>query len=369
MNHRIGMDIRMIQRTGIGTYVRGLLSGWHQAGLADELGLALYGKSAPSPDWSRHPAVPFHSDIYSVQEQFEYPWRLKNCRLWHAPHYNVPVVKGRTRLVVTIHDLIHWIFRKEFLSPLQESYAGFMLRRAVENADHVITVSEKTKNDLVTHFDAPAEKISVIYEGVDARFKVLDEPREIDRVLKKYGVPPQYFIYIGMLKPHKNVQWLIHLFRRLREEGRLRASLVLVGRKDKKYPKGYEDLLHLKTTDEIIHIPYVEDDELVALYNGALALAHPSLYEGFGLTLLEAMACGTPVIACRSASVPEVAGDAACLVDSCDEKEMTDALVRMESFPNLRDEFQRKGYRRSREFRWDEAARRTAEVYERVLNQ
>jgi len=369
MSYRVGMDVRMIQHTGIGTYVKGLLDGWVQTGAQGDLDLALYGNGVHSDTYGLLPNFPFHSRIYSVEEQIEYPWRLKDCRLWHAPHYNVPIVKGRTKLVVTIHDLIHWIFRKQFFTPAQEFYASFMLRRALAQADHVITVSEKTKNDLVTYFNASPEKIAVIYEGVGPRFQKQDDLRRVEAVKKKYQIPKDYFLYIGLLKPHKNVLWLIQLIKKLRQEGRLHSSLVLVGKKDKKYPEGFEGLSVLKSDEDVIHLPYVEDDELIALYNGATALTHPSLYEGFGLTLLEAMACGTPVIACRAASIPEVVGDAAWLVDSGNENAMAEAMIQMEQDPARRKEWIQKGNQRAQRFRWEEAAKQTAEIYERVLSQ
>lgn len=368
MNHTIGIDARMISHTGIGTYLRGLFWGFQETGLAEELDISLYGTKMEASRWREFPMHHFYSRIYSIEEQLEYPFRLKSCRLWHSPHYNVPAVKGKTKLVVTIHDLIHWIFRRQFFSPLQAFYAGKMLRRAVRLADHVITVSRKTRDDLIEHFNADSDRISVIYEGVGGEFRELEDPHLIQRVKQKYGLPENYFIYVGTLKPHKNVQWLVRLFKKLMRDEKIDASLVLVGKKDKQYPPGFEDLAHLKNESGIIHLPVVGGDELVALYNGALALIHPSLYEGFGLTLLEAMACGAPVIASRAASIPEVTGDAAYLVDSCSEREMTEAIVRLEKIQSLREDLKQKGRHWVRRFRWEDAARQTASVYERVLS-
>ena len=365
----VGIDIRMIRHTGIGTYVRGLLESWWKAGSAKEMGMALFGEKKYAPPWESLPLQPFRSPIYSVQEQLEYPFCLRRCRLWHAPHYNIPLIPSKTKLVVTIHDLIHWIFRKDFFTPLQAFYVKTMLERAAQTADHVITVSEKTRRDLIDHFNFEPERISVIYEGVSERFHELEEDGDIHRLREKYKLPAAYFLYVGSLKPHKNVLWLIHLFRKLKQEGKMDADLVVVGKKDKRYPVGYQELASLRTERGMVYIPFLEEKELVALYNGALALIHPSLYEGFGLTLLEAMACGTPVIACRSASVPEVVGEAAYLVDSCAERDMAEAMVRVEKVAGLRDELRRKGKKRIERFRWDQAAAETAEIYERVLSE
>jgi glycosyltransferase involved in cell wall biosynthesis len=360
---KIGIDTRMLHNTGIGTYLGGLVHNLEEAALPKEWDVCFYGQPPHSSASNRS----FWSKIYTVQEQLEYPFRLKGCDLWHAPHYNVPLQKGKTKLVVTIHDLIHWIFRKDFFTPLQEFYAKKMLTAAVQKSDHIITVSHKTRNDLIEHFDAEPDKISVIYEGVSRNFHVLESREPVEQIRQKYALPKSYFLYVGMIKPHKNVLSLIKMFKELKHQKKIDAALVLVGKKDKKYPSDYEELSKLKTEDSIYHIPYVENDELIAFYNGALALVHPSLYEGFGLTLLEAMACGTPVIACRAASIPEVVGDAACLSEPCSQREMMDAMVRMEKSANLRSEYARKGILQAAKFRWEEMAKQTVEVYRKVL--
>jgi len=359
--HRVGLDVRMLQNSGIGTYLRGLLSGFRALGLDKDL--ALFGLP------ERASAL-FIAPIYSIQEQFQYPARLKQCRLWHAPHYNVPLWKGKTKLVVTIHDIIHWIFRKQFLSPLQTVYAGFMLNQAITLSDQIIAVSHHTKKDLIDHFRAPEQKITVIHEGVDETYREL-LPGELqpafEKVRAKYKIPHDFFLYVGLIKPHKNVLMLMCLFRKLKEQGKVRSSLVLIGRKDKTYPSGYEELASLSSTKDIFYLPVIDPHELKVFYNQALALVHPSLYEGFGLTLLEAMCVGTPVLTTNSSSIPEVVGDAALRVDASDEAAMKDALIRLDQDTPLRESLRLKGFERVKIFSWKETARKTAEVYEKAL--
>jgi glycosyltransferase involved in cell wall biosynthesis len=364
MKNRIALDARMIRKTGIGTYVRGLLQGLGKLKVPGDL--CIYGNTAELAGYP-FPRRGFLSRIYSVEEQLEYPFRLPGCGLWHAPHYNVPVWSGDTKVVVTIHDIIHWLFRKEFFTPLKAFYADQMLRKAITQSRHILTVSEKTKKDLVDHFEADPEKITVTYEGVSEDFQPVTDAGKITGVKSKYKIANPYFIYVGLMKPHKNVLWLIRLFRELRSAGQITADLVLVGKKDASYPPEYKELAGLKSGDGIIHIPYVEFEELKTLYSGALALVHPSLYEGFGLTLLEAMACGTPVIACRSGSIPEVAGDAACLVEACAPREIAHAMARFASSPGARQDYIRKGFLQVGRFSWTKMAEQTLEVYERVL--
>jgi len=162
---------------------------------------------------------------------------------------------------------------------------------------------------------------------------------------------------------------LLRLFLELKREGRLQSHLVLVGKKDSKYPSGCEALAELRSGEGVTYLSSVEDDDLVALYQGATALVHPSSYEGFGLTLLEAMACGTPVLANRVASIPEVVGDAALLVNDQDDKRMKDAMVRIEEDGRLRDGLIEKGRLRIQQFQWGNTAKRTAEVYRKVLEE
>lgn len=362
----LGMDARMIRHTGIGTYIRGLAAGLAETGGFDSIKTCFY-----SPE--RKSSIPgvfqvsFDAPIYSITEQVLYPRLLASCKVWHAPHYNIPFFKGSTRLIVTIHDLIHWIFRDKYFGWHQNLYSGTMLRRAVRLADAIIAVSEHTKQDLINYFRASPEKITVIYEASDASFKER-ERGEAANVLEKYGIHPPYFLYVGSLKPHKNVLWLIKIIRELRKAGKVKARLVVTGRKDKKYSDELAELRDLKTDDDIIYIPRTEEGEIPLLYNGAEALIHPSLYEGFGLTPLEAMASGTPVIAAANASIPEICAEGAWLVDSSSNHGIMQAIVRMETDESFRRELREKGKQRVKQFSWSQTAKQTLAVYQKVLS-
>lgn len=366
MRQQIGLDTRMLSHTGIGTYLRGLLDGFQKIHLGQSLELSLYGRKPLGP-W---PHQVFQQPIYSIREQWHYPKKLAQCQLWHAPHYNIPLRKGRTKLVVTIHDIIHWIFRKQLRSPLKAAYAGFMLKKAVTLADHIIAVSHHTKKDLIQYFKADERKITVIHEGVSEYFHPLS-PETLKAAFEKlhgaYGIPEKFFLYVGMLKPHKNAHTLIRVFQALKKAGKVKASLVLIGRKDKKYPPGYKELEQLVSTSDIIHLSSVKYDDLIYFYNLALALIHPSLYEGFGLTLLEAMRCGTPVMTTHAASIPEVVGDAAVCVDPFSEKDMANALITLENNATLRESLRQKGLVHSRSFQWSRTAEKTIMVYNKIL--
>ncbi len=359
-----GIDTRMLQHTGIGTYIKNLLSAWSVTGATGDFVFTAHGDSDGVPPGFRWRK--FDAPIYSLREQAGYLSRLPACNLWHSPHYNVPLIKGKTRLVTTIHDIIHWVFRKKYLNPVQAAYAGFMLRRAVTLSDQIIVVSESTKNDLAREFGADPGKITVIYQGVSDFFKQDTTREEIQAAAHKYSLPQKFFLYVGMLKPHKNVPFLIESFLKAKKEG-LQGSLVIMGRKDPAFEKSFPELAAKGRQEDIFYLSGVSKNTLRALYQSACALVHPSLYEGFGLTLLEAMAGGTPVIALRTSSIPEVAGDAGLLVDPAAENGLAEAMLRMERSAQLRDELSVKGRSQAEKFSWKDTARKTIQVYQRAM--
>ncbi|MFZ5801513.1 MAG: glycosyltransferase family 4 protein [Candidatus Omnitrophota bacterium] len=360
----VGLDVRMFRHTGIGTYLRGLVGGMGTGDRGNGLRLGLFGDPGHFGAHSQFPLERFTTKIYSVAEQWRYPGCLRKCRLWHSPHYNIPVLPSKTKLVVTIHDLIHFIFQAELRSPAKAAYARFMLRRAVRRAHHIIAVSRHTRDDCVRLLGADPEKITVIYEAVAG-----------DLYSRGYGLSgsrkqdgPPYFLYVGLLKPHKQVHRLLRNFRQLRAEGKIRAELVIVGRKDRAYASEYRELAQLQDGKEgVRYFSHLPDEELLRYYQGALALIHPSRYEGFGLTLLEGMAAHIPVLCSRAASLPEVAGDAALWFSPDSDPEMQAAMVRIERDGALRQELIAKGAERVKQFDWESAAQKTLTVYRKVL--
>lgn len=350
MKPQIALDTRMVQHTGIGTYLRGLIQGFETLG---------------PQNWNLS-QVHFKDRIYSLGEQMAYANRLGEFQLWHAPHYNIPYYKRKTKLVVTVHDLIHWIFRKDFFSPAQAFYAQTFFRRVAKTADHIIAVSHNTARDLNHYFDVDPKKISVIYESVEKDHARLPES-QLQDLRNRYGLPETFFLYVGSLKRHKNVQTLLRVFRNLRKNKQLQSGLVIIGGKDKKYPAALCELETLQSGDGIWYFPKMERSELIRFYNASLALVHLSLYEGFGLTPLESMACETPVIASNVSSIPEIVGEAAMLVDPLDETQISKALLQMEQDASLRNRLRLKGLERLKKFSWQKTAEQTAEVYQKVL--
>ncbi len=362
---KIALDARMVRHSGIGTYLRGLLSGCAENRLPQDWDLTLMG---PGSEDYPYNWKPFTSRIYSIEEQLAYPGKAKGYDLWHSPHYNIPFFKTGPKLVVTVHDLIHWIFRGKFFNQAQALYVKAMMERVVKTADRIIAVSEKTKQDLMEYFNAPAGKISVIYEGVSDDFQPAQDPAALKELRVRHNLPDRFFLYVGLMKPHKNILWLARLFRKLFHEKKISSPLVMIGKKDARYPSGHEELAALGREDAFIYLDKTIHGDLPKLYQSATALVHPSLYEGFGLTLLEAMASGTPVVAFRTASIPEVAGQAGVLLDINDEEQMSSALRMLESSSNFREDCSKKGLEQAARFKWRDTARKTLEVYREVLS-
>ena len=242
-----------------------------------------------------------------------------------------------------------------------------MLNQAARLADHILTVSDSTRRDLIQEFNINPEKITVTYEGVGESFRPLKDTQIIQQTLSRHQLKSPYFLYVGMIKEHKNIHWLLRLYRKWKKAGKIQSSLVLVGPMDSNYLKKFPEDFKIHSGEGIFHLPSIPQEDLVALYSGATGLIHPSLYEGFGLTLLEAMACGTPVVALRTGSIPEVAGEAADLVNVDDEKEFERAVCRLESDPNHRTLLSERGIEQAKKFRWQEMAAKTAAVYDRLL--
>lgn len=360
----IGLDARMIAYSGIGTYLRCLLS--ELSVLPGEEEYILFGKDAEvqgSLGAERCRVITWKVGPYDPWSLFMHPINKSNVDLFHCPHYNLPFGIRRP-CVVTIHDLIHLICPDLLSDRRAHWYASWMLPSAAHRAAHILTVSEHSKRDILKYLNVPESKVTVISHGVSSGFRPY--PRsEIQsyRALRK--LPERFILYVGLLKPHKNIVRLVKAFSILQDTG---LHLLLVGRSDKEYRSLNRVLADESLSQRIILYPAWAYEELPLLYNAAECLVLPSLYEGFGLPALEAMACGTPVICSQTTSLPEVVGDAAKLVDPISVESIRDGLKRMLMDSSLRAEMSRKGLVRAKRFRWHETAVKTLQVYREVAN-
>ncbi len=268
--------------------------------------------------------------------------------------------------VVTIYDLSFLRYPQSF-NRANRTYLKWAVSSAVRRADRVIAISESTKSDLISLFGIPPERVSVVYCGFDG---ALSKPRsraDIESWRTHRGLPDHYILHVGTIEPRKNIARLVRAFARVKNAAHLPHHLVLVGGRGWKYEEIDRVIAEEQLTDSVILAGYVPQDELPYWYRAADLMVYPSLYEGFGLPPLEALASGLPVVCSNAASLPEVVGDAALIVSPEDEAALADGIVRALNDKALREEMVARGERQASKFSWARAARETVQVYAAVF--
>lgn len=299
-------------------------------------------------------------------EQIALPVELSRARLdlLHSPDF-IPPFRGRHKRVITVHDLT-FLRYPQFLTAESRRYYNAQIARAVSIADRILADSHATKADLVDLLGVPADKISVVWLAADERFRPLS-PAEARPRLEALGLPEVYLLFVGTFEPRKNVAGLLAAYRLLLDREPGAPRLVIAGRRGWLFDEALAQIDRLGLRERIVLLDAPSDADLLALYNGATALALPSYYEGFGLPVLEAMACGAPVVISDRGSLPEIAGEAALVADPDDPGALATALQRVSFEDDLRSELRRKGLARAAEFSWERCARETLAAYKRVL--
>jgi glycosyltransferase involved in cell wall biosynthesis len=367
---RVAIDIRKLHDFGIGTYIRNLLR--HLARLDRENEYVLFCSPGDSASvralGANFRAVPDRSTHYSLREQLSLPLAAarEKVDVYHAPHYVLPML-APGRPVVTIHDCIHLMFPEYLPHRLGKVYARAMMSSVTRRAHRILTVSESSKRDILRFFRVRPEKISVIYNAIDEQFRVPPTDEAIARVRERYQLDDPFVLYVGNVKPHKNVERLIDAFALLRRRAVERLKLVIIGDEISKHQTLRRAVHRHKLHKHVRFLGFVPDHTLSVLYRLTGVFVFPSLYEGFGLPPLEAMACGAPVITSNVSSLPEVVGDAALLVDPYSSEAIADAIVRVLSDSTLASCLRAKGLARAKDFSWERSVARTLEIYREVV--
>ncbi|MGQ9490968.1 MAG: glycosyltransferase family 4 protein [Anaerolineae bacterium] len=366
---RVGIDARLVYHTraGIGEYTLRLTQAL--AAAYPDVSFCLLQDarnrhpllSAPNVRIA-HTPVPSHHRF----EQWFLPWAVSRLQVdvFHSTDF-IPPLRYRGLSVITIHDLAFLIY-PHFLTRDAAQYYG-QIDQAVRVAQHIIAVSRSTRNDLVRMLGVPEDKISVIYEAADPLFQPLDRATALQSVQALYDLPESFILFVSTIEPRKNVTGLLRAYRRLRDDYKLTPALVLVGARGWLSDEVFELVEKLELQNYTFFLGRVDAPILRYLYNAALCLVHPAFYEGFGLTPLEAMACGTPVIVSNVSSLPEVVGDAGLLVNPQNDEEITIALWRLLTDETLRAELRTKSLQRAARFSWQQAAEQTMAVYRQVI--
>jgi glycosyltransferase involved in cell wall biosynthesis len=371
---RIGVDIRTLmdeQYSGVSWYTLDLLteilrqdkindyklfynSGHDVSGRVPALGKEIVA--------TRYPNKFFN---YLLQKFLHRPKLDELCGkvdVFWQPHINFSSFSVGTKVILTVHDLSFLVF-PEFFSWRKCIWHRFMgLEGLIGRADVIIAISESTKNDIIRFFPSAKDKVRVVYSGCGPEFVKLpaDDPRLLE-VKRKYGLGDNIVLSIGTAEPRKNAAGLIKAF----DEANLYGwQLVLAGASGWKNKAFHKAIKEAKNKENIKLLGYVDKDDRPYLYNLAKVFAYPSFYEGFGLPVLEAMACGTPVITSAVSSLPEIAGDAAVLVSPDNDEDLSVALKSLVKSDGMRDWYSAKGLSRAKDFTW----RRTAEEYLSIFN-
>jgi glycosyltransferase involved in cell wall biosynthesis len=367
---RIAIDARKLRDYGIGTYIRNLVR--HLSRIDSQTEYVLFCRGADCAITEElgenFRAVPEPARPYSAREQLRIPMDLRRegVDLFHAPHYVLPPLTP-CKSVVTIHDCIHLRFPQYLPNRLAYAYARSSLWFATHRSNRVLTVSEASKRDILRYFHVPERKINVIYNAIDERFGEPPAPEEIERVRDRYQLNAPYVLYAGNIKPHKNLERLIEAFHMLRRGDLEHVKMLIIGDEISKYATLRRAVHRYKLHKHVRFFGFVPDKTLAVFYRLARAFVFPSLYEGFGLPPLEAMASGTPVITSNLSSLPEVVGDAALLIDPYDASAIADAMRRVLLDSDLRENLRQRGLQRVSEFSWERSVRRVREIYEEVL--
>jgi glycosyltransferase involved in cell wall biosynthesis len=284
--------------------------------------------------------------------------------LFHSPDFLLPPVL-RARTVLTVHDL-SFVRVPEYAHPAVHDYLVQSVPRSARRADLILAVSAATQRDVIELLGVPEERVQVIYEGVDDRFRPVEDEEVLAAVRRRYDLERPFILGLGTLEPRKNFSGLVEAFVRLRQCRHLEHELVIVGRRGWLYEPIFERVRALGAERQVRFLGFAADEDLPGIYTLASCLAYPSFYEGFGLPVLEAMACGTPVVTSRTSSLPEVAGSAAILVDPGDVDNLVDALDRVLFDDVLRAELRAAGQERAQRFTWERAAQELVATYRSV---
>lgn len=301
-------------------------------------------------------------------EQTALPWSARRMRadLLHAMAFVGPLASP-CPLVVTVYDLTPVLFPDAF-NRVNRTYLTTMIGVSARRAQRVIAISQSTKRDLVRLMGVPAERVDVVYPGLEPGIAPVTDAAALAAFRERHHLPEHFVLFVGTLEPRKNVANLVRAYGLLRQRGVRTHALVLAGSKGWRYESVFAGIDKSGAAESIIMPGYVPRDELSMWYSAADAFIYPSLYEGFGLPVLEAMACGAPTITSNVSSLPEVAGDACLLVEPEDVDDIADALQRVLTDAGLRRDMAQRGMAQAATFTRDKMARATLSVYNRTLN-
>jgi glycosyltransferase involved in cell wall biosynthesis len=357
------VDARMINSSGIGTYLKNILPE-----IAKKFHLTLLGVKEELSvfKWSKDcEIINFDAKIYSIKEQIILPFIVPKSTLFWCPHFNAPLFPIKaTKIICTIHDLNHLAINTNRFS-LKYQYAKILYRNAVKKSSVLITVSNFSKSELLNYTNAVKEKVKVIYCGVNSAFSKNNKVN-IDKKL-----PENYILFVGNIKPHKNLIILLKAYNNLSKKTRLTYKLVVLGRENGFINSDKEVFKYIEKynlTDHVFFTGYLDDEKIPLIYKQAKLFVFPSIYEGFGLPILESMASGTPVISSNAASLTEVGGDASIYFNPSNSTELQKKIELVLNNSKLKNEHIEKGFNQIKKFSWDTSSKEHIKLFKGVIN-
>jgi glycosyltransferase involved in cell wall biosynthesis len=370
MSFRVGVEATSLlgDRSGVGTYTALLLQTMLRTATPAWQFHLYSNRAIDTPDTGLGRAVAAdghlaHSRWLWVHLRLAALARRDRCDVLHCPNGMGPPWSA-TPIVLTIHDLS--LFRYPQYHPRARILTTRgLLPRLARRAAAVVAVSEFTRREILSVLHLPPEKVHTIHSAAAERFHPVTDPAQLAAVRQRYTLPERFVLFVGTVEPRKNLQRLVRAFRQVRQRD-FPHALILAGHSGWLMDDFDAEIEHLGLSNVARRLGYVADADLPALYSLAELFVYPSLYEGFGLPTLEAMACGTPVLSSNSSALAEVCGDAACLVDPLDEDALADAMASLLRDDERRAELRHKGLGRARQFSWQRTASETMAVYERA---
>jgi glycosyltransferase involved in cell wall biosynthesis len=373
---RIAIDTRRVNDFGVGTYIRNIVHSLAAMDSGDQF--FLLGQADPFHEFEglppnfQHIAFPFDEHSPRALMEFNRILRRLATDVVHVPHLFWYPRRVSCPYVVTVHDLLNYFYPASNGSQLKRMLHNFLTRRALEGAARIIAVSKFTRGDLVRVYRIRPQKIHVVYNAIDERFR-RGHTGEADRrmIAERYQVNYPFLLYAGNIKAHKNVVRIIEAFSVLKAELEKEQrfpdlKLIIIGDELSKHPDLRRTVIKGAVQNDVRFLGFVPIDVLRIFYDAAKVFVFPSLYEGFGLPPLEAMAHGTPVVASNMTSLPEVVGNAAVLVNPENVFEITRAVHRVLIDQPLRERLKERGYEQVKQFSWETAAAKTLEIYREV---
>jgi glycosyltransferase involved in cell wall biosynthesis len=371
---RIGIDARPLnkQRTGIGNYVQGLVE--------------LLPRVAPQHDYllysNRELDSLFPEGVFRHQIDRAFSWcpgslwvlgrgarlvRQDGLDVYWSTQAILPLrMPPRVLKIVTVYDMV-WLRYPETMTRHVRLVQTMCSRRAILDADCVVVISRSTQDELIQSLGVPREKTILVYPGVADRYKPQDQVKAAEYISRKYGVPERYLATAGIVHPRKNQQFLVGVLRILKNNGQLDCPLLVAGQMGWKNSPMFREIQAAGLTEnDIRFLGYIPDEDMPLFYAGAQIFLFPTLYEGFGLPPVEAMACGTPVIASNSPCMPEVLGDAAILEPLTGHERFATAILRVLADGQLREVLRTKGIQRAQGFRYETSVKQLLEIFERA---